>query len=113
MKYDGDEHRTPSGYITPNVGYRLSARFSSLCRSGCERSEFPDGSQFPWSYDEFARRYGRQTLEGEVTALAPASDQQVNQISGSSVQIVDEGDRNQRQTKLADCDSRYSRIRFG
>ena len=42
MNHDGDEHRPPGGFITPNLGYRLYPRFSSLCRSGCERSEFPD-----------------------------------------------------------------------
>jgi len=46
MKHGGDEHRPPGGFITPNVGHRLSPRFSSLSRSGCERSEFPDISFF-------------------------------------------------------------------
>ena len=44
-------------------------------------SEFPDGSTFPWDYDEFARRYGRKTLEGEVVSLQPATAEQVNELN--------------------------------
>src|SRR5210317_1285424 len=49
MRHGGDEHRPPGGFITPNVGHRLYPRFSSLCRSGCERSEFPDILSSPFN----------------------------------------------------------------
>ena len=40
----GDEHRQRSGAIASNVDHRSPPLFSSLRRSGCERSEFPDKS---------------------------------------------------------------------
>lgn len=40
-------------------------------------SGFADGSSFDWSYDEFAERYGREIIEGEVVPLEPASKDQV------------------------------------
>lgn len=43
-------------------------------------SGFPDASKFDWSYDEFARRYGRDQIEGEVKALTPASEEQVTKL---------------------------------
>ena len=44
MAYVRNEHRPPGCFIAPNVGDQLSPTFSSFCRSGCERSEFPDKS---------------------------------------------------------------------
>lgn len=41
---------------------------------------FEDGSSFDWSYDEFARRYGREAIEGKVTSLKQASAEQVQQL---------------------------------
>ncbi len=42
---------------------------------------FPDTDVFSWSYDEFARRYGRETIEGEVTHLKPSTPQQVQDLT--------------------------------
>lgn len=41
---------------------------------------FPDGNSLTWSYEEFARRYGRELIEGEVVTLKPATDDQVNKL---------------------------------
>lgn len=41
---------------------------------------FDDGAQFEWSYPEFARRYGRELIESGVSALEPASEDQVTRL---------------------------------
>ena len=41
---------------------------------------FPDGMQFDWSYDEFAKLYGREILEGKAKVLVLATPQQVEEI---------------------------------
>jgi hypothetical protein len=41
---------------------------------------FPDATNFDWSYDEFAKRYGRDVLEGDVQTMSLASPQQVDRL---------------------------------
>lgn len=39
--------------------------------------EFPDGTTFDWTYTEFAKRYGKDTLEGDCRSIALATQEQV------------------------------------
>jgi DNA polymerase III delta prime subunit len=41
---------------------------------------FPDGDVFPFSYDEIAQRYGRETLEREAVAQQLATAEQVAEL---------------------------------
>ena len=41
---------------------------------------FPDSDMFTWSYPEFATRYGKDVIEGKVTAIELASPEQVAEI---------------------------------
>jgi KaiC/GvpD/RAD55 family RecA-like ATPase len=41
---------------------------------------FPPASTLPWSYDEFAARYGREKLEAQAKAIALASAEQVAEL---------------------------------
>lgn len=41
---------------------------------------FPDASIFPWSYEEFAKLYGKDVIEKKSEALVLASDDQVKEI---------------------------------
>lgn len=41
---------------------------------------FPDGEQFPFSYDEIANRYGREVLERSAVAEVLASKEQVDHL---------------------------------
>ena len=41
---------------------------------------FPDGETFDWDYQEFSRRYGREQIEGEVSTLEPATEEQVKRL---------------------------------
>lgn len=43
---------------------------------------FPDASTFPWSYDEFATRYGRDVIEKESVQLVLISAEQLAEIVG-------------------------------
>lgn len=55
-------------------------------------SGFPDSESFEWSYNEFARRYGRDLIESDVHFLHPASDEQVTKLESLMEIIkVDEG----------------------
>lgn len=42
---------------------------------------FEEGASFDWCYDLFAERYGRETIEGAVEAIAFASPEQVRQLT--------------------------------
>jgi len=41
---------------------------------------FPDGELFNWSYQEFANRYGKDIIEGEVVSIKLATPEQVAEI---------------------------------
>ena len=41
---------------------------------------FEDNTAFEWSYEEFAKRYGREILEGEAAQLILATPEQVEEI---------------------------------
>jgi hypothetical protein len=43
--------------------------------------QFPDGESFPFSYDEIAKRYGRDVLERDAVAQELASKEQVVEIN--------------------------------
>lgn len=42
---------------------------------------FPEGTRFDWSYAEFAERYGRDVIEGEVKQVVLASPEQVAELN--------------------------------
>lgn len=41
---------------------------------------FPDASTFPWSYNEFSARYGKEIIEGKVKSLTLATTEQVTEL---------------------------------
>lgn len=61
--------------LTLQISKRGPERIAIVRKS--RLSGFPDGDSFTWSYDEFANRYGREQIEGDVAILIPASDEQV------------------------------------
>lgn len=42
---------------------------------------FPDKSSFPWSYQEFAQRYGRMIVEAPVVSIALATVEQLEMVN--------------------------------
>lgn len=59
---------------------KLGAERKALIRKS-RLAGFPDAESFPWSYDEFAKRYGRKAIEGEVIHLEPATADQVQELT--------------------------------
>lgn len=43
-------------------------------------TEFPDASQIPWSYDEFAKRYGKEVMEKKAVAIEVAKTDDVLEV---------------------------------
>lgn len=41
---------------------------------------FPEGTNFPWSYEDFAERYGRDVIEKAVQQMVLASPEQVAEV---------------------------------
>jgi adenosyl cobinamide kinase/adenosyl cobinamide phosphate guanylyltransferase len=41
---------------------------------------FPEGESFAWTYDEFATRYGRAIIEGEVKTIVLATADQITEV---------------------------------
>jgi hypothetical protein len=41
---------------------------------------FPEGESFTWSYDEFAKRYGKDIIESQVKTITLATDEQVAEV---------------------------------
>lgn len=60
--------------LTLQISKRGPERIATVRKS--RLSGFPDGDSFTWSYDEFASRYGREQIEGDVVTLDPATDEQ-------------------------------------
>jgi hypothetical protein len=44
--------------------------------------QFPEGESFPWSYGEFAKRYGQGVMEAEAKPAVLASEEQVAEYKG-------------------------------
>lgn len=43
--------------------------------------EFPDGSTLPWSYDDFATKYGKSVIEGKVKQIVLATPEQIAELN--------------------------------
>lgn len=43
--------------------------------------EFPDASAFPWSYEDFATKYGKHIIEGKVTQIILATPEQIVELN--------------------------------
>lgn len=65
-------------HLCLNIQKNGSSRKAKIAKSRLEK--FPDASIFDWSYDEFAKLYGREVLEGKSKVLVLATPQQVEEI---------------------------------
>ncbi len=43
--------------------------------------QFPDGSAFPWSYNDFAAKYGKDIIEGGVKQIVLATPEQLAELN--------------------------------
>jgi hypothetical protein len=68
--------------------------------------EFPEGTPLAWSYDEFAKRYGRETIETEaVSAVSIASAETLAQLEKYIDLMKTDADDQAKWLKKANCES--------
>lgn len=48
---------------------------------------FPEGESFDWSYTEFAKRYGKDVMESQVTPAELATEEQVTEFKSLSAKL--------------------------
>lgn len=88
-KYEGGEANgvTFDGYV--KTGYDLDLVLQ-ITKEGGNRyarvvktrlKSFPDGTRFPWSYEEFSKRCGRELIEKESVPIVLATKEQVDRIN--------------------------------
>lgn len=65
-------------HLCLNIQKMGASRKARVAKSRLEK--FPDASTFDWSYEEFAKLYGREILEGKSKVLVLASSQQIEEI---------------------------------
>lgn len=64
--------------LTLRLEKRGSSRYAVVRKS--RLLGFPEGESFPLEYQEFAKRYGKDFIEGKVHQIVLASPEQVNEI---------------------------------
>lgn len=65
-------------HLALNIQKRGASRKAVIAKSRLEK--FEDQSTFEWSYEAFAKLYGREILEGATKKLVLATAEQVNEI---------------------------------
>lgn len=65
-------------HLALNIEKRGASRVARIVKSRLEK--FEDSSTFDWSYDNFAKLYGREILEGKSKKLVLASPEQITEI---------------------------------
>jgi hypothetical protein len=66
---------------------------------------FPEGASFPWSYAEFAARYGKDVIEKEAVPVVLATAAQVAEIAALLERVKVPEDWQSKCFKKADIDS--------
>lgn len=64
--------------LTLHIQKRGDSRIAIVKKSRLKG--FVDGSSFPWNYEEFASRYGRDYLEAETTTITLANEEEVLEL---------------------------------
>ncbi len=89
-------------HLALHITKRGNSRYAQVRKS--RLIGFPDMSQFEWSYDAFAERYGREVIEGASTPLVFASPEVVAEIERivSLVKLPDDWSAKQLQKVSAE-----------
>lgn len=78
VTFDGDDKYEYDLDLVLNIQERGGNSFAQIKASRLEN--FRKGDSFPWNYEEFAKRYGRETIESEVKPIALATPEQVTEV---------------------------------
>ncbi|HUN00383.1 MAG TPA: AAA family ATPase [Halothiobacillus sp.] len=76
--YDGPEKLAYDLHLLLNIVKTGNTRRARIGKS--RLTGFPESTTFPWSYAEFAERYGKDVIERVSAPLALASVDQVNEV---------------------------------
>lgn len=66
-------------HLALNIQKRGQSRVARVTKSRLQG--FPDGDTFPWTYETFAERYGRDVIEKEAAPVAIATPEQVAELN--------------------------------
>ena len=66
-------------HLALNIQKRGQSRVARVTKSRLQG--FPDGDTFPWAYETFAERYGRDVIEKEAAPVAIATPEQVAELN--------------------------------
>lgn len=78
VTFDGPEKLEYELHLCLNIVKTGNSRKAVVKKSRLE--EFPDATNFPWSYEEFANRYGRDIVEGVVKQIVLATPEQLAEL---------------------------------
>lgn len=78
VTYDGQEKLEYDLHLILNIIKTGPTRRARIGKS--RLTGFPEGEMFPWSYEEFATRYGKDVIEQESKPIIIASAEQVSEI---------------------------------
>jgi len=79
VTFDGWEKLEYELHLLLNIVKNGTTRTAIVRKSRLE--EFPDLDRFPWSYDEFAARFGRDLIESQSKNIELASAEQVAELN--------------------------------
>lgn len=65
-------------HLVLRIARVASSRYAYIGKS--RLPSFPEGENFPWSYEEFSARYGRDVIEKAATPLTLATPEQVAEL---------------------------------
>lgn len=65
-------------HLCLNIKKAGNSRIATIRKS--RLTSFPDASSFPWSYQEFSERYGKDVIEKEAKPIEIASPEQVSEV---------------------------------
>lgn len=83
--YDGWDKLEYELHLAMQIVKQGAARKARVTKS--RLAEFPDAESFPWSYDEFAKRYGRDVIESGATAIKLSTPEQLKQLD-AMIQVL-------------------------
>lgn len=79
VTFDGADKLDYELHLCLNIVKQGDARRAFIKKS--RLPEFPDASNFQWSYDDFATKYGKSVIEGSVKQIILATPEQLNELN--------------------------------
>jgi hypothetical protein len=81
--FDGWDKLEYELHLALRIVKQGNSRIANVTKTRLEK--FEDGATFPWSYAEFAKRYGQDVIESAATPIVPATAEQIGRLN----QLID------------------------